>query len=322
MLPKQEHRRSRRMLSLTTSAKKDLAWWWDCFPSLAHTSTPLRTHPANLTLRSDASGDFGWGGHDPTHFVQGEWGPKELEYHVNFKELRAGHYTVEHFMREGDHIHLNMDSSTAVAFINRMGGTRSRILCTEALAIWELVLSRKGWLTAFWIPREHNESSDLLSKSPLLAWEFGLYPQVAEAVWDSFFLPTADLFASKDFHLLPHYCSWFPDTGAMTGDAFSLARWPDHSYAFPPVPLVRKTLEKVQVDRISMIIIVPQWTMSLWWDTLQGMLVRPPKPLGWYKDVLHSAPDTTLPHLGHLLACLVGPPVAPSPCSVMRQLTC
>ena len=319
LIPRQETQDSQRLLLLSSAAREDLVWWRDSFPFPAHTSSPLRRPPVTLALSTDASGEFGWGGHNATDFVQGRWSREDLATHINLKELRAAHYTIEHFMSKGDHVHLTMDSSCAVAYVNKMGGTRSSYLCKEALAIWDLVLARKGWISAYWVPREENEASDLLSKSPIQTWEFGLLPTTASLLWTTFFHPVLDLFASRQFHLLPQYCSWLPDQQALTGDAFSLPRWPDKAYAFPPVPLIRKTLEKIQQDEITAIIVVPDWDLSLWWDTLQDMLVTSPLTLGWYKDVTHANPGVEQPHMGYLLACLVGPSRVTSPSSVTRQ---
>ena len=64
-------------------------------------------------------------------------------------------------MRKGDHVLLEMDSTAAVSFINRMGGTRSATLRDKALEIWDMVLAREAWLTARWIPRENNQVAEL-----------------------------------------------------------------------------------------------------------------------------------------------------------------
>ena len=77
-------------------------------------------------------------------------------------------------MKDGEHILLEMDSTVAVSFINKMGGTRSAPLRDKAIEIWNLVLEKKGWITARWIPREQNQMADLLSKESLQTWEFGL----------------------------------------------------------------------------------------------------------------------------------------------------
>ena len=144
-----------------------------------------------------------------------------------------------------------------------------------------------------------------MSKCRLEVWECGLTGQTAHLIWDTFFIPSVDLFASKNFHLVDSYCSWFPDEKALARDAFSLVQWPNESYAFPPVPLIRAVLDKIRTDRMTAIIVVPQWKTSLWWDTLMEMLVEEPLYLGWHENILESRMGHTAPHLGHLMACVV-----------------
>ena len=50
--------------------------------------------------------------------------------------------------KDEDVINLHMDSQVSVAFVNRIGGTRSRILCAAALDLWKMVLSKMGWVKA------------------------------------------------------------------------------------------------------------------------------------------------------------------------------
>ena len=39
-------------------------------------------------------------------------------------------------MEQGDVVNLHMDSTMAVAFVNRQGGTRSRLMCLAAMDLW------------------------------------------------------------------------------------------------------------------------------------------------------------------------------------------
>ena len=102
-------------------------------------------------------------------------------------EILAAQFSLETLMKDGDIVNLHMDSQVAVAFVNRMGGTRSRIICVAALDLWRMVLSRKGWVKANWVPHEDNEQADMLSKSSLKTWDFGLRPEVMTALKQRFF---------------------------------------------------------------------------------------------------------------------------------------
>ena len=145
-----------------------------------------------------------------------------MGWHINTKELIAVKRLVESALIEGDCLQIGMDSKTAVAFINRMGGTRSKILCDIALDIWKLVLAKDAWLKATWLPRENNQLSDMLSKESLMTWEFGIARPIIMNLWRRWFVPEVDCFASNRFHVLPRYYSILPDPLAMQRDAFSV----------------------------------------------------------------------------------------------------
>ena len=208
-------------------------------------------------------------------------------------------------MIQGDIVQLGMDSKTAVAFCNKMGGTRSIILNKIALNLWDYVLSMGGWLKAIWVPRDCNQIADMLSKESILVWEFRLSPVMARTLWDKWFLPEVDCFASNQFHLLPKYYSFHPDPAATKRDAFSVLQWPSKIYAFPPVPLIAMTLDKIETDGILAIVVVPHWTTAKWWDKLRELLKEPPMHLGHYQSLLQPLPGRKLPYLGVLVACLL-----------------
>merc|ERR1711954_520267 len=115
-------------------------------------------------------------------------------------------------MQDGDTITMKLDNRTAAAFINRMGGTRSRKLCGAALELWNVVLRKNGWIKANWLPREENQLADMLSKAAIDTWEVALLLGVAEMLWAKWFTPALDMFASARCHLVDRYCSWYPDS--------------------------------------------------------------------------------------------------------------
>ena len=102
-----------------------------------------------MDIWMDASGLVGWGGHCTRGGqVQGQWTSTQLPWHINLKEILAAQFSLETLMKDGHIGNLHMGSQVAVSFLNKMGGTRSRILCTAALQLWKLVLSIIGWVKA------------------------------------------------------------------------------------------------------------------------------------------------------------------------------
>ena len=298
MMPRRRYWSGQTFLPLTDGAQEDLLWWIHTFP--LKRSGPLSRGPISLQVSTDAS-STGWGGTSSRGAFQGEWEGEERDWHINKKEIVAATRCLSLSLNPGDYVQLSMDSKTAVAFVNRKGGKRSQSLCKAALEFWQMVLSRDCWVKAAWLPREDNTFPDMLSKHSILTWEFALDPLTARDLWRRWFLPAVDCFASSMFHQLAAYYSFAPDANAAQRDAFSVVRWPNRVYAFPPVPLIPLTLKKIKEDHCWAIMVVPHWTNAKWWDMLQ----EEPFTLGHHKQVLTPGPLGRLPFLGTLVACLL-----------------
>ena len=294
-----------KLVLLSPGARQDLLWWKKL--TLSACQSPMDRGSYTVDIATDASGNFGWGGHSSRgSFAQGIWSVLDLDWHINVKELVSAHRSLRKLMLIGDYVNLAVDSRTTAAFINRQGGTRSKILCNQSIKLWNFVLGMGGWIRAHWVPREQNEVADMLSKSSIMAWEFVLDMEVAQRLWLMWYTPVLDLFASADCHLLTAYCSFLPDRNAMTRDCFSLSLWPARCYAFPPVPMISLTLDKLVRDRVSSaILVVPRWPASLWWMKLLPMLLGNPVPLPECRTILTSPVGSKIPFLNPLVACLV-----------------
>ena len=293
-----------RLLLLTPGARRDLEWWRSLSPDSS--TAPLRRGSFSVNMKTDASGNYGWGGHSSRgEFCQGEWKQEEQNWHINKKELEAAYRSLENMMQMGDYVNLFLDSRTSVAFVNRQGGTRSSALCRTALDLWELVLARDGWVKANWLPRELNQVADMLSKSAIDTWEVSLSAVVTKRLFSKWFYPSMDMFASRQSHVTTRYCSWYPDSQAVARDAFSMMKWPETCYCFPPVPMISLMLDKIQQDRVQAIIVVPKWPVSVWWPRVLEMLLDGPVELGFYRQILFSPLGMKLPYLDPLVACLV-----------------
>ena len=292
-----------RFIPLTKDADRDLAWW--IAHMRKHTSSSLSRQPCDLTIRTDASGLWGWGGHSSRGITQQQWKGREVSRHINWKEMEAARGCLQDKMKDGEHILLEMESTVAVSFINKMGGTRSAPLRDKAIEIWNLVLEKKGWITARWIPREQNQMADLLSKESLQTWEFGLNQDSLNKVTRKWGIPTMDLFASKNFHVTSNYCSVEADAAAAQIDAFRLQNWPHWSYAFPPLPLLDLTLERIIEQKIKAIVVMPLWTQSLWWSKVETIREGQLLNLGWYRNSLQPLAQRKLPRLGYITAALL-----------------
>ena len=68
----------------------------------------------------------GWGATDEAREIFGFWSESEANYHINYKELLAVKLALEGLGEglENCNSLLRIDNSTAVAYVNEMGGVR------------------------------------------------------------------------------------------------------------------------------------------------------------------------------------------------------
>ena len=147
-------------MTLSKDARGDLFWWIENIESVRKQVT--HTNPS-MWLQSDAS-NSGWGGliancnHSRTG---GQWSTDESKLHINAKELLAAFYTLKSLCRNISHTHvqLQIDNTTAVAYINNRGGKAPG--CNEvARKIWLWTGERHLTLSATYIPGICNVAAD------------------------------------------------------------------------------------------------------------------------------------------------------------------
>ena len=109
-------------LKLNSNLKSDFDWWKNNIllgkKDISY-PTPL------LEIFSDAS-LTGWGAVCNGEKANGFWTDKEENDKINYLELKAAYYGLKCFARDQKHCHilLRIDNSTAICYINRMGGTQ------------------------------------------------------------------------------------------------------------------------------------------------------------------------------------------------------
>ena len=111
---------------------------------------------------------------------------------------------------------LHLDNRTAIAFIRKLGGTRSQVLCKESLLLWRQAIRRNiTILPPQWISTEENTEADFLSRHKLLRWDFKLAPVEFRRICRRLQVrPSLDAFASRGSHQFPRL-SWEEDHGAV-----------------------------------------------------------------------------------------------------------
>ena len=90
-----------------------------------------------------------------------------------------------------------MDNTSAVAYLNRLGGTRSLVLFNLALALWEWALTRNIFLSAEHISDNLSVSADWQSRSFLDSSNWKLCPEVFRSLMQIRGPCAIDLFADR-----------------------------------------------------------------------------------------------------------------------------
>ena len=95
------------------------------------------------------------------------------------------------------------ENTIAMAYINRQGRVRSRLLYRWAnrLLLWAAVHIRS--LRAVHIPGHLNYGADLLSRGDPQAADWCLHPQVIDQIWLRFYRAQVDLFANRQITCCP-----------------------------------------------------------------------------------------------------------------------
>ena len=116
-------------------------------------------------LFSDAS-MTGWGATDSNCSTGGKWSSYDVGRHINELELLPAFLALQYFANSSRNcsIRQNIGNTTAVAHINKSGGTRSPQLLEIALKIAKWSEVRNINLEAKYLPGVHNIVADMESR--------------------------------------------------------------------------------------------------------------------------------------------------------------
>ena len=151
------------VMALSTPAKQELTWWID---NITTASQPVQCTNPDLIIKSDAS-NKGWGAVRDNITAGGRWKACEQSEHINVLELQAALFALKSLCSQESklHIQIKLDNSTAVAYINHMGGTKSPRLNELAIAMWKWCISHCIWISAVHIAGKTNVQADRESRN-------------------------------------------------------------------------------------------------------------------------------------------------------------
>ena len=291
------------MMKLSPEAKEELSWWKVV---ILKSSKKIRVNSPQKTLITDASQE-GWGAVLGGQSTGGRWSLTEKSCHINVLEMKAVLFGLKSFCKNDfeEEILIKTDNTTAVSYINRMGGSRSDGCEAIAKEIWKFCESRELWLMASHIPGIDNEHADFMSRNFSDNTEWTLNQHIFEKICHVWGTPDVDLFASRLNHKVPMYVSWDKDPNAIDNNAFTL-NWDvwDLIYLFPPFSLVSRCLRMIRRTKATVILVVPDWKGQAWFAHLRKPLVKdwmrfPPRKgnLSQIAEHLKNSPITEVPLL-------------------------
>ena len=265
---------------------------------------PLHPLKHALQIFTDASKE-GWGTHLNEYIARGNWSLPESKLHINYLELTAhldehtarGQWSLPESKLHINHLELKAvflalkefqtlvfnktvlvatDKTTVVAYINKEGGMKSGSLCALLWRILSWCTRQQVTLRARHIPGRLNVIADKLSRlGQTIQTEWSLQPEVFQAVCSRWHQPQVDLFATRFNNKLPQFVSPVPDPQAWAVDALSLS-WEDlDPYAFPPVAILGKVVEKLQDYPCNRIILIAPGWPNMPWFLGPGSNVKP-----------------------------------------------
>ena len=147
------------------------------------------TDSADLILFSDAS-KSGWGAWTSVDEVYGQWSIWESNLHINVLELKSVLFAFQALFCSTYNCSILVISynMTVVSYINKQGGTTSRVLCDLVLSLWQFCVNHIS-LAASHVAGIHNSRADKLSRLEVVDHDYFISPSVfLPFLWPFLFL--------------------------------------------------------------------------------------------------------------------------------------
>ena len=116
--------------------------------------SPIQLPATEIMITSDAS-------------TKGRWSNQESLFHINVLELKATFLAVQAFLKHQSNlsVKLCLDNTTAIAYINNQGDTRTPSLTSLTLELWNWCLQQNILITAEHFPGVLNVQADRDSRT-------------------------------------------------------------------------------------------------------------------------------------------------------------
>ena len=268
--PLQDHQGKKLLVS--KELVQQLQWW--AFPPHLQVGRPFRPLRLTAQITTDAS-PTGWGAHCGHRRVHALWSHQERSFHINHLEILAVFKALKAFfpLVRGRGVQVVTDNTTAMYYINKQGGTHSPSLLFLTVTLWEWCYQNHVFPVAVHLSTEDNFLADQLSRRLDQMHEWELDMSVFNQLCQRWGKPLIDLFASHQNAKCPLYASRAGLGRNSLGDAFMLSWKQGLLYAFPPFPLIQRTLVQLHHQSAEAILVTPFWPRQPWFPTLVDMAV-------------------------------------------------
>ena len=163
------------------------------------------------------------------------------------------------------------DKITAVAYVNRLGGSNvdlNNVIFLECEQNNIKLVAK--YFGRFFEPK----SGDLSRQASPYKWK--LHPRAFEMLDVLWGPDSIDRFTSTNTAQLDWYNSYFADPFTLGVDAMSMNWKGENNYINPPFFMIGKVLKKIVQDQAEATIIAPAWRNKWWFQELKCLAVSPP----------------------------------------------
>ncbi|KAB0790718.1 hypothetical protein PPYR_14835, partial [Photinus pyralis] len=131
---------------LPNSLRGDFNWWKD---HIGISVNPIIKNDYFIEIFSDAS-LTGWGAVCGNKRARGFRKREECVFHINYLELLSSFFALKCFTNDlmDCSLLLRLDNTTAISYINKMGGIQHTLLSDLSKEIWQWCESRNLWIFA------------------------------------------------------------------------------------------------------------------------------------------------------------------------------
>ena len=279
---------------------REINWWIE---NIMNSFAYIEAIPEiDHVIHTDASKHLGggWGASDGCHDdINGRWSLHEQNLDINCLELKAVKLAIQSYAplyRVCKHIRIMSDNTSAIAYINKQGGTKCMTQNDLSVKIWEYAMENGIHISAAHIPGKHNILADEASRKFQDAAEWKIPKCTFKSLVRAFGKPDIDLFASRLNHQLPTYVSWLPDPGSTYIDAMTISWSGKYIYAFPPFSMIWPMLSKIVQERVERaLIVIPKWPTQSWYTLMLKLRLRQ-HPIMTISSSRLTLPGTKMTH--------------------------